>query len=457
MASSIQLDRSRRLLVLGAGRDQCFMLRCAREMGVETLAIDGNSDAPGFVLADRSAVISNRDVQGILDYLVHTRTLIDGVSTMGSDIPHVVAEIAQALGVPGISPDSAGVAVDKFRMKECFSAAGILVPDYSLVSSFETLPGLLHRWDRMVIKPLNQAGSRGVSLVSSRRELAEAFAQAVRYSEDGFVLAERFLPGDQISSESLIVAGRVYTPGLADRNYDDLETYLPQILENGGWVPSKYAADVASIDRTIESCAQALGIENGVIKGDLVRCPDGQIAVIEVAARLSGGDFSESLVPLGTGVNYVKQVIRQSLGLPVEIEALTPTRAQCVANRYFFAKPGELLSIEGAEAMRSKSWVEKLEFSFEVGDALPDVESHGQRLGVFVVSGPDRETVEQRIAEVYAAIRIHVAPREAEADVTKWKTIVPAHSQNAVNAADRRRAQNSQRLLTAAAHGAVRN
>lgn len=41
----------RRLLVLGAGRDPCFMLRLARELGIATFAVDGDPDAPG--LADR--------------------------------------------------------------------------------------------------------------------------------------------------------------------------------------------------------------------------------------------------------------------------------------------------------------------------------------------------------------------------------------------------------------------
>lgn len=472
MALTHKADQTKRILVLGAGRDQCFMLRCAREMGIETLAVDGDPDAPGFALASQSVVISNRDVKGILAYLNHTRTRIDGVSTMGSDIPHIVAEVAHALGVPAIAHESAGLTVDKFRMKECFSAAGILVPDYALVSEADSLSALFDRWERMVVKPLNQAGSRGVSLVSDREGLPAAFAHAARFAESGVVLAERFLAGDQLSSESLIVDGAVYTPGLADRNYEDLEEYLPQILENGGWVPSKYRPEVDAIDRVIADCARALGIRNGVIKGDLVRLADGRIAVIEVAARLSGGDFSESLVPLATGVNYVKQVIRQALGWPVEIAALSPTRSKCVANRYFFANAGRLVSIEGAEALRSEPWLEKLEFSFEAGDVLPKVESHGQRLGVFVVSGPDRETVERRITQVYAGIRFRIvtdrdtpqAPLKAKAPESPemrrakgWKTVPSSPVEHDRETPDRRRAANSRRLLAAAAHAAVRH
>lgn len=394
----------RRLLVLGAGRDQCFMLRCARELGIETLAVDGDPDAPGRALADDFAAVSNRDVRGILGAVERLGKRVHGVSTMGSDIPHVVAAVARSLGLPSIPMEAAEAARDKLRMKDCFARAGILVPEYHLVDSPARLPELLAAWGRIVLKPLRQAGSRGVSLVSSVEGLEPAWQRALRFSEDGSILAERFLPGDQISSESLIVGGDVHTPGLADRNYEELERFLPQIMENGGWVPSRYRGEIGEIDRVIGACARALGIEDGVIKGDLVRTSEGRIAVIEVAARLSGGDFSESLVPLGTGVNYVKQVIRQAVGEAVDTSALRPVRECAVANRYFFPPPGRLIAIEGVEAIAAKPWIRKLELWVRPGDTIPAIDSHGQRAGVFIVQAQEKQALSRYVQEVYESI-----------------------------------------------------
>lgn len=407
MSSGLEMDK-RRLLVLGAGLDQCFMLKCAGELGIETLAVDSNPNAPGFALADSFAVVSNRDVPAILDFLKDAGEEVHGVSTMGSDIPHVVAAVAHQLGLPTIPMLAAETAVDKFRMKECFSRAGILVPEYSLVDSVTALAPLLEKWQRMVVKPLSQAGSKGVSLVSCVEDAAAAFDQALEYSDDGSVMAERYLPGDQISSESLIVDGKVYTPGLADRNYDELERFLPQIMENGGWVPSKYESSADEIDRVIGACAQALGVVNGVIKGDLVRTSDGELAVIEVAARLSGGDFCESLVPLGTGVNYVKEVIRQAIGQPVDLSGLESTCSHCVANRYFFPEPGRLVRVDGLDEIKARPWIRKLEIWYQPGDVIPRIAGHGQRGGVFIVQGDDRDELTRYMEEVYETIEFVV-------------------------------------------------
>ncbi len=408
MASSSENEKQR-LLVLGAGLDQCFMLKCARNLGVETLAVDSNPRAPGFSISDSFAIVSNRDTQGILDYLKDSGEKIHGVSTMGSDIPQVVSAVAHQLGLPAIPIAAAEIAVDKFRMKECFSRAGILVPDYVLVDTVSALLPRLEQWRRVVVKPLSQAGSKGVSLITCAEEAAPAFEQAREYADDGWVLAERYLPGDQISSESLIVDGVVHTPGLADRNYDELERFLPQIMENGGWVPSRYASYAGEIDRVIGDCARALGIDNGVIKGDLVRTEDGRFAVIEVAARLSGGDFCESLVPLGTGVNYVNEVIRQALGQPVDLAALEPTHSDCVANRYFFPSPGRLVRVEGLDEIKAKPWIRKLEVWYQPGDIVARIAGHGQRGGVFIVQGGDRDELARYIEEVYETIEFEIA------------------------------------------------
>ena len=115
------------------------------------------------------------------------------------------------------------------------------------------------------------------------------------------------------------------------------------------------------------------------------------------------------------------------------------------------------MSIEGAEAIRSEPWLEKLEFSFEVGEVLPRVESHGQRLCVFVVSGPDRETVERRIAQVYAGIRFRIAAGDERPEKTRWKAVSSTPGERIADTPDRRRAANSRRLLAAAAQAVRRN
>ncbi len=404
-------NTQKRLLVLGASQDQAFMVKTAKAMGIATLAVDMNPDAPALALADDYGIVSTRDIPALkafLDDFIKAKP-IHGVATMGSDIPHIVAEVAEHLGTWHIAHETAKLATNKYEMKEAFKRGGVRIPDYRLVGSAHEVHAAFDQYGKLVIKPLSEAGSRGVSLITNKADIDELFARAFAYAVDGKVLIESFLEGPQISTESLMVDGKIVTPGYADRNYDVLERFLPQIMENGGIQPSQHQDAFDSIEAMLLKAAKSLGLHHGVMKGDVVLTKDGP-AIIEVAARLSGGDFCESLVPLGTGVNYVRNVIRMALGEAVDLGELTPTMNRAVSNRYFFAEPGRFHSVEGVDEVTAKDWIHKFEIWYKPGDILPETRSHGQRFGVFVLTADDRETAIEREKWVYDTIKIRIDP-----------------------------------------------
>lgn len=398
------------LVVLGASSDQLFMIRTAQQMGFAVLAIDMNEESAGKSVADYFASICTHDIPAILAYLDACKAEgadILGVTTMGSDIPHIVSEIAQHLGTPAISTESAAIATDKVRMKERFKERNIPIPWFKEIDTYVELKQIIsERGINLVIKPNDRSGSRGVFLLDDTCDVEELFNKARDFAHNKRVLVEGFLSGLQISTETIMVRGHGYTLGFADRNYDLLDRFRPQIMENGGWIPSILRADDRrAIEDLVERASLALDITDGVTKGDVVLTPDGP-KMIEMAARLSGGDFCAGLVPLGTGVNYVKTVIEIATGRVPSLEAIVPTRDIAVANRYFFPEAGKLIRIEGAEEVASWDWVEKLEFWYQLGDEVPELLSHAHRFGVFVVTAPDRDELEQRIQLVYDTIYI---------------------------------------------------
>ena len=400
------------LLVLGASSDQRFLIETAQTMDLHVVAIDMNPSSPGFDIADEAAVVSTRDLQGLrklIDDLRSAGHRIRGVTTMGSDIPDVVADVAEYLGTPGPSHRTARLATDKYLMKLRFAECGIPIPWFELIDTYRALEEMAaRRGFPFVLKPIDRSGSRGVFLVDEEADLADLFERSFDYSRVGKCLAEEYLTGPQISTETILFQGTGITPGFADRNYELLERFRPQFMENGGWVPSVLNdAERRAVEDLVVRASTALGVTDGVTKGDVVMTPDGP-KMIELAARLSGGDFCESLVPLGTGVNYVKAVIQLAIGEAPDFESLRPTKARCVANRYFFVDPGRLAAIEGAEEIRRQEWIAKLELWYRPGDQIPPTTSHAQRFGVFVVEGDDRAEVQARVDWVYETLKVSI-------------------------------------------------
>ena len=123
--------------------------------------------------------------------------------------------------------------------------------------------------EKIVIKPSDSSGSRGVSLLSlttPEKVLKSSFKEAYENSNEKKVLLEEFIEGPQLSSESIILNEKAITYGYADRNYELMEKYAPNIVENGGIQPSnKLFHHFNKVNELIEACAKSLGIKNGIM------------------------------------------------------------------------------------------------------------------------------------------------------------------------------------------------
>ncbi len=398
------------ILLLGASADQLFAIRTARNMGLRVLVVDRQAMSPGFTLADDHAQVSTTDIPALkrlVDRYQREKGPIAGVLVMGSDIPQVVCELASYLGTPHIPMESARLSTNKYLMKRCFADHNVPVPWFRIIRSLEELIQVVEqRGYPLVLKPVDRSGARGVFYLNQGCDLQVLYEQSLALSFTGQVMVEEFLPGLQISTETIMWKGRAHTPGFADRNYAMLQRYAPNIIENGGWVPSRVSPEQRqAVERLVEKAALALGVENGVVKGDVVLTQEGP-RMIEMATRLSGGDFSESLIPLGCGVNIVEAAINIAIGREPNLDVLTPRFQRGVVNRYFFPEPGTLVRIEGEEAVRRQPWLHKLEFWYKPGDRVPPVRSHADRFGVFVICADTREEAEDHADWVYQTIKI---------------------------------------------------
>lgn len=391
------------LLILGAGKEQVAAIAAAKSKGIRTVVLDMNPKADGRVLADEFHLVSTRDKYAILDFVRAYKSKIDGVMTIASDIPHMVASAAEILGVRHIPVDVAELCVHKLRMKEKLQKAGVNVPLFARIVSLADLKDFIARAGfPIVIKPVDNSGARGVQRLTADMDLAAAFDYSRSFSYSGQVIAEKFVTGLQISTEGLIHDGKFYCTGFADRNYARLDDAVPFMVEDGGDIPTVLnEADKRAVEAEFEKASRALGIDWGPAKGDMIFGDDGKPYVIEIAARLSGGNFCYDKVPWSTGVDIVDILVDMAVGNRIDPARFTPTRNLATSQRYFFPTPGTIREIRGLKAAQDADHIRKVDVWARPGDAVATLENHPSRVGYVISCAPTRE---EAVAAAQAAV-----------------------------------------------------
>lgn len=406
------------LLIIGAGAEQVPAYQAAKARGLTVVGSDGNPEAPALAWADHRLIASTRDANATLAavqaFTAHNaHAAIDGVMTIANDVPYTVAVVAQALGLPGIPLQAARSVSHKLLMKQAFAAHGVPCPWFSAVADAAELARLVHGGGdrRFVIKPVDGRGARGVLLIDRHSDLDWAFAESRRWGDCGEVILEAFTPGLQLSTESYVLDGVAHTPAIAERNYEHLERFAPYIIENGGTIPALLdAAQLARIDAVIAAGAAALGVREGIVKGDLIVTPEGEVVIVELALRLSGGWFASHQIPAASGVDLVAAAMAYALGEPVSAAQLQPTRQRATAIRYWFPPAGTISAIHGEAALATLPGLISHGFFRQVGDQQPTIRMHPDRFGFLIVEADSRDAALQRVQQGLDLVHIEVTP-----------------------------------------------
>ncbi|MDO4899145.1 ATP-grasp domain-containing protein [Actinomyces sp.] len=407
---STTADESRPpVLILGGSPLQVPMIRAARRLGMRTLVVDADPNVPGAALADEFATVSTTDVEGLLA-LTRDRELA-GVTSVGTDRPvRAIAAVAQAHGLPAVSPETAAACTDKALMLEAVARAGVPHPRFALAADLEELRAAVARVGLpCIVKPLDSSGSRGVIQVNTEADLPRALDYALAPSQEAAVIVEELLVGREISCEVLCVDGVYHILATTDKD----TTGSPHFIETGHTQPADLDTDtLAAAHALVARCLAAVDMHFGPAHVEMMLTENGP-ALIEFGSRMAGDFVSSHVVPGSTGIDFISLVLRQACGERIEVP---PSSGQAAAIRFLTAPQGVLRAFHGLDRARSVPGVNAVITLAEPGETISRLHSSTDRLGVVVASGPDRATAVTACERARDLISIEVdrpAPTEA--------------------------------------------
>ncbi|MGI6122418.1 MAG: ATP-grasp domain-containing protein [Saccharofermentanales bacterium] len=370
----------KRVLIIGASILQLPAIKRAKELGYYVAVADYNVEAIGIPHADEYFNVSTVDIDGIVRIANNFKP--DGIMTLATDMPmRAVAKACEVRGLLGISYDTAVKATDKGEMIKAFEAHGVEHPWYHIVENRDVLETMVTRiMYPCIMKPTDNAGSRGVVLCHGIDELQSKYEYARRESNSGAVIIEEFLQGPEVSVEVMIVDGEPHVIQITDK----LTSGAPHFIEMGHSQPSRQNATNQDLIKKLACRAcKAVGIETGPAHVEMILTENGP-KMVELGARMGGDCIASHLVPLSTGIDMVGSAIKQACGEKMDID-IKPKCDKGSAIRYFKSKPGMIKSIEGVEKAQAITGVREVVIVHHLGKRVGEIRNSSERIG-FVIA-----------------------------------------------------------------------
>jgi D-alanine-D-alanine ligase len=269
-----------------------MVLNALRKRGVDAHAFDPKE-------RDLAALIAEKFDRVFV--MLHGRYGEDGT----------IQGVLELLGIPytGSGVLASALAMDKWRTKLVWQAAGVPTPRYELLTATSDFAAVAARLGLpLMIKPANEGSSIGMSKVRAALRLEEAYALAANY--DSVVLAEQFIEGIELTAA---VLGGEALPLIKLETPREFYDYEAKYMANDTRyiIPCGLAAEAESaLQRQVLAAFNALGCR-GWGRIDLMLDAAGRPWFIE--ANTSPGMTDHSLVPMAArhaGLSFEDLVIR---------------------------------------------------------------------------------------------------------------------------------------------------
>lgn len=309
----------KKLMLLGGLRYLLPIIEEAHKLGAYVITADYLPDNIAHKYSDEYCNVSIIDKDAVLR---EARKLnIDGILSHAVD-PGVVsaAYVAEQMGLPfQCSYESACILQDKHLFRKFLSDNGFNCPNAKGYNNVEdALEDIDYFNWPVIVKPVDSAGSKGVTRVDDKSKLKKAIDVALSESHNGYFIVEDFLEkqGFSAGSESFVVDGKLLYNGFYDQYFDKnaINPYTPSAEVWPSIMEQKYQEEIKS---ELQRLFTLLGVTTGLFNVECRVCTNGKAYLMEVSPR-GGGNRLAEMLNYAADVNINAAETRKALGMSIE-------------------------------------------------------------------------------------------------------------------------------------------
>ena len=390
----------KKLMILGGSRYAIPVIEAAHKLGLYAITVDYLPDNIAHKFSDKYVNASIIEKEKVLK--IAQELQIDGVVSFACD-PGVVtaAYVAEKMGLPFQgSYKSTSILQDKGLFRKFLTENGFNVPHAKSYSDKnEPLADMdFFTWP-IIVKPVDSAGSKGVTKVDSPKELPAAIETALSSSHNGHFIIEDFLTFDgyHSSADPFTVDGKLAFSTYSDQLFDEEadNPYTPALII---WPSSMEKEDQDYLDQEIQRLMTLLNMKTGIYNIESCVGIDGRPYIMEVSPRGGGCKIAE-LQRLAFGIDLIENEVRAAVGMPL----IDVHQTECDGHWCEFvihARPGQsgiFKRMDIDEDIRSK-YVKVIDMTTKEGDMVHPFTGANMSLGDMFLRFNSREEMDSVMA-----------------------------------------------------------
>jgi propionyl-CoA carboxylase alpha chain len=322
----------KRILIANRGEIACRIIKTARRMGIETVAVysDADRDALHVEMADTAIAIG--PPPAAQSYLVIERIVAAGKES-GAEAVHpgygflseraAFAEALKKAGIVFIGPNAAAIAAmgDKIESKKAASRANVsTVPGHLgvIADDAEAIAVADKIGYPVMIKASAGGGGKGMRIAFSKSEVAESFARARSEAKSSFgddrVFIEKFITDPRHVEIQVLGDKHGNVVYLGERECS-IQRRNQKVIEEAP-SPLLDAKTRAKMGEQAVALAKAVSYDSaGTV--EFVAGQDRSFFFLEMNTRLQ---VEHPVTELVTGIDLVEQMIRVAAGEPLSFK-----------------------------------------------------------------------------------------------------------------------------------------
>ncbi len=399
--------KGKKLLVLGGSTTSIEIIDAARKMGVYTIVTDwyDTKRSPAKLVADEFWDISILDYDRLVDMIEFNH--INGIITGFTDsylLPY--QHLCELTGLPCYaSKEVFELTMDKARFKQlCRDNNVTVIPEYSRESF---TPEMISSNNKVIIKPIDNSGSRGVILCESPEDYDRCLNYALSYSDKKEVVIEKYMEMDSMSASYTIQDGVLSLSTTDDRFVH--KSPSGSSVTRISFYPSRYTdLYLRKMDKKVREMYRRAGIRNGVLSVQFFT--DGnEFYAMEMGHRLTGGQhYTYTLRE--NGISALDCLIHFSItGRMADYSIAEKDNAEfnnVYCHLFLLGRDARICRIEGFDYLQKMPEIISLSLMKGVGDMIGTEGTAAQKVVGMHLMINRREDINQILEEIYD--RFHV-------------------------------------------------